>query len=245
MVKHPVDLGKSPSARFWSGLTTGVGASLVVGFVGVYLALSNGALVISVNNAPILTEVWYWLHDNMRMSVVPFALLLLWYLLTLRALRVELNGNRVLTLIQQFDRFTDLQAMLFFGVGVIWTAIGLRSALLGALGDLDAQTAHRMGAFSILQALVDEGILLALSTTIVGGVGGYLMRILKSLTVGTRLDTFYESLRVAESEQVLERLDAIERSVRSLVLHEGATKLDGSSSVRRSSPGHFPNIEEN
>jgi len=63
-----------------------------------------------------------------------------------------------------------ISATLFFGVGVVWTAIGMRSALLSALGGLDQSAAAELGAFEILRRLVDGGILLALSTTIVGVV---------------------------------------------------------------------------
>ena len=49
----------------------------------------------------------------------------------------------------------DIWINLFFGIGVIWTAIGMRGALLEGLGDLNSQSAARLGAFSILQRLVD------------------------------------------------------------------------------------------
>ena len=65
----------------------------------------------------------------------------------------------------------------------------------------------------MLQALVDQGILLALSTTIVGGIGGYLMRIAKLLRLGPLLDAFYTRLNSEHSDAVLARLEAIERAV--------------------------------
>ena len=60
----------------------------------------------------------------------------------------------------------------------------MRNALLVSLGSMDAETAARKGAFSILTQLVDGGILLSLSTTIVGGIGGYFMRMIKAWTAG-------------------------------------------------------------
>ena len=62
---------------------------------------------------------------------------------------------------------------LFFGIGVIWTAIGMRSALIVGLSDLDSAMAAQLGSFEILRRLIQGGILLALSTTIFGAVGGY------------------------------------------------------------------------
>jgi hypothetical protein len=66
-------------------------------------------------------------------------------------------------------------------------------------------------ALAVLQRLVDGGILLALSTTIVGGIGGYLMRTLKSLLLGARLNALYlrESHRpIADSLATLRRIEA-------------------------------------
>jgi hypothetical protein len=66
------------------------------------------------------------------------------------------------------------------------------------------------GAFSVLQRLVDGGILLALSTTIVGGAGGYLMRVIKSVVLGEKLTALYirESQRPADASlAALERIE--------------------------------------
>ena len=67
-------------------------------------------------------------------------------------------------------------------LALFWTAIGMRSALVYALGDPETTAAD--GAFNLLRNLVDGGILIALSTTIFGGVGGYLMRVSKTVFVG-------------------------------------------------------------
>lgn len=209
--------GTSGRWRFWRGLAAGFAISLTSGIAMLYWASASGLLLISVPRAPAVVDIWYWSYDNLRWSVVPFIAVLIWFFTTLQRLGAELGRSEpALQRVQKFDRQSDLQAVLFFGVGVIWTAIGLRSALLGALGDLDAAGAARLGAFHVLQRLVDEGILLALTTTIVGGIGGYLMRVTKSLRVGMRLDLFYESLRERDAREILERLEAIEAAVRRL-----------------------------
>ena len=110
------------------------------------------------------------------------------------------------------DHLVDIWINLFFGIGVIWTAIGMRGALLGGLGDLNEQTAAELGAFSILQRLVDGGILLALSTTIFGAVGGYLLRLVKSLAVGRQVQAYYH--RLAEQQT-----DALQGTLRSIDAH--------------------------
>ena len=66
----------------------------------------------------------------------------------------------------------------------------MRNSLLVALGGLDAETAASKGAWYILRQLVDGGILLALSTTIVGGVGGYIMKVIKTWCVSKKLVFF-------------------------------------------------------
>ena len=111
----------------------------------------------------------------------------------------------------------DIWINLFFGIGVIWTAIGMRGALLEGIGDLNSRTAAQLGAFSILQRLVDGGILLALSTTIFGAVGGYLLRLIKSLTVGSRIKAFYNRLAVQQAESVNHVLQSIDNRLEELV----------------------------
>ena len=82
----------------------------------------------------------------------------------------------------------DLCANLYFGIAVLWTAIGICHAWLYALGDPAVATKD---AFAMLQRLVDGGILLVLSATIVGGIGGYLMRAVTSLCVGRAMNALY------------------------------------------------------
>ena len=67
------------------------------------------------------------------------------------------------------------------------------------------------GAFAILQRMVDGGILLALSTTIVGGIGGYLMRAIKSISLGKQLNTVYMRASQQPGAQNLAALNRIER----------------------------------
>ncbi len=99
--------------------------------------------------------------------------------------RLRSTQSRPINQIVQLDHLTDIWTTLFFGTGVIWTAIGMRSALIFALGDRDA--ALQQGAFAMLERMIDGGILLALSTTIFGGVGGYVMRVYKTISLGTQL----------------------------------------------------------
>ena len=91
---------------------------------------------------------------------------------------------------------------------MIWTAIGMRSALIFALGEPDS--AVQDGAFAVLQRLVDGGILLALSTTIFGGIGGYLMRVYKSIALGARLQQRYDAAARVDTVSMRDALQRIE-----------------------------------
>jgi pimeloyl-ACP methyl ester carboxylesterase len=150
----------------------------------------------------------HWAYTNLGSSIPVFAALLLAYFITLGRLREALRHDRAITKIVHFDHLTDIWTTLFFGTGVIWTAIGMRSALMFALGDRAA--AMEQGAFAMLERMVDGGILLALSTTIFGGVGGYVMRVYKTVSLGTELQQQYDKAARADTSQMRASLQRIE-----------------------------------
>jgi len=84
----------------------------------------------------------------------------------------------------------------------------MRSALLFALGEPDATV--QAGAFDVLKRMVDGGILLALSTTIFGGIGGYLMRVYKSMTLGAELQHQYDKAARTDTARMQQSLQRIE-----------------------------------
>ena len=67
------------------------------------------------------------------------------------------------------------------------------------------------------QRLVDGGILLALSTTIFGAVGGYLLRLVKSLAVGIQVKAFYNRIAEQQAESVNATLRSIDARLSQLV----------------------------
>jgi hypothetical protein len=95
----------------------------------------------------------------------------------------------------------------------------MRSALLFALGDPDV--ASQAGAYAVLQRLVDGGILTALTTTIVGGIGGYLMRVVKSSLLGTRLSRYYEEQEQHHTGRVEALLCEIRTSIDAMGVRGG------------------------
>jgi hypothetical protein len=154
-------------------------------------------------------EWLHWAYTNLGSSIPVFAALLLAFFITLGQLRRSLDEDKPVDKVVQLDQLTDIWTTLFFGTGVIWTAIGMRSALIFALGDRDV--ALREGAFAMLERMIDGGILLALSTTIFGGIGGYLMRVYKTMTLGSRLQQRYDQAARADTSEMRESLQRIER----------------------------------
>ncbi len=154
-------------------------------------------------------EWLHWAYVNLGSSIPVFAILLIAFFTPLGRLRRMLDEERPVNQIVQFDHLTDTWTTLFFGTGVIWTAIGMRSALIFALGDRDA--ALSQGAFAMLERMIDGGILLALSTTIFGGVGGYLMRVYKTVSLGSELQQCYDRAARADTSEMRESLQRIEQ----------------------------------
>ena len=201
------------AAVFWTGFLTGSLGAVLVALTLLYILNMSAVVAISVLDVPTIQRMLAWTYENLRLSVIPFgATLLLFTGSLIRLKRFLRDQDSAVEKIAQMDHLVDIWINLFFGIGVIWTAIGMRGALLDGLGDLNAQSAAKLGAFSILQRLVDGGILLALSTTIFGAVGGYLLRLVKSLTVGTQIQAYYH--RLAEQQT-----DAVQSSLRSIDAH--------------------------
>jgi hypothetical protein len=130
------------------------------------------------------------------------------------------------TEVLELDQLLDVWIHLFVGIGVIWTAVGMRSALQAALGDPGEALVDNAG--SVLQKLVDGGILLALTTTIVGGVGSYLMRLGKAMAVGARLNAFYEAHNRRDMGELIE----VTRRLESTLL-ENADRMTRADRIER------------
>lgn len=215
-------LRASRFGRFFEGLTVGIFGS-AVGAAAILYVLHRADFVSFTLGTQALVGPWLtWLYANLGMSIPVFAAILIAYLVSLRRLRLRLDAKRPIDEIVQLDHMTDMWTTLFFGTGVIWTAIGMRSALIFALGDPDATIQD--GAFAVLQKMVDGGILLALSTTIFGGVGGYLMRVYKSIALGTVLQQRYDRAARVDTSSMRESLQRIEE-------HLGKATVDTPDSV--------------
>lgn len=205
---------------FWQGLIIGILSALSL-MGGLYVLNMLGLIAVSVSALPDLKAILAWAYTNLRLSIIPFTFILCLYFYSLRKLD-RLLGDSQATPVQviQTDNWINISISVFFGTGVIWTAIGMRSALIIGLSDLDETSVLQIGSFEILRRLVDGGILLALSTTIVGAMGGYLMRLNKILAIGAKLQGFYAQLADVQFQALDGRLKNIENSVEELVTLE-------------------------
>jgi len=194
---------------FLEGLTVGMFGSAVGAGALLYLLRRGDFVSFSFEQLPAINPWLTWVYANLGMSIPVFATILMIYFISLARLRERLNGNLPIDQIVQLDHLTDMWTTLFFGTGVIWTAIGMRSALIFALSDPDATI--QQGAFAVLQRMVDGGILLALSTTIFGGIGGYLMRVHKSIVLGRVLQQRYDHAARVDTSSMCESLQRIEQ----------------------------------
>jgi hypothetical protein len=197
---------------FWSGLAAGALTGVVVVLI-VVLVAGDQLPGVALTGWSIERSL-SWAHRNLGLSLPIFGVVLALYLKSLFDLRTRIETARRVDEVAHADHLTDTWTSLFFGVGVIWTAIGMRGALLYALGD--PNTSFEDGAFAILQRMVDGGILVALSTTIFGGIGGYVMRVAKTIVVGAPLKRYYDDAAQVSSLEVQNTLGAIERHLASL-----------------------------
>jgi hypothetical protein len=206
---------------FIHGLFTGAAMSLVLGFIVLYLLTVFGQVSLTENQWPTLIKVFDWMLDNLGLSIVPFALTLGFFLDGMGRLIHCLDGKQPPEQVAQLESLTDVWISLFFGIGVIWTAVGMRGALLHALGTPGQIDGGQ--AITVLERLVDGGILTALSTTILGGAGGYLMRLVKTLLIGARLNRYYETKEQVQTDRVEFLLNEIRHSLRTAPMRRSDT----------------------
>ena len=156
------------------------------------LGVFAGWLTISAS-APWLINPAAFLYRHLRLSIVPFGCLFLFYTYLISRIRLYLRRDGIkLSELTYYDRLLNTTISSFFGVGVIWTAVGMESALMQALNCVNQgqETAAALSAWALLERLVNGGLLLALSTTVFGGVCGYVLRLLKIVLLGKRWDCF-------------------------------------------------------
>lgn len=167
------------------------------------LGVFSGWITISAS-APWLVNPAAFLYRHLRLSVVPFGCLFLLYAYLIAKMRLYLgHGETKLSRLTYYDRLLNATISTFLGVGVIWTAVGMESALMRTLDVVNQgqEAVASLSAWGLLESLVNGGLLLALSTTIFGGVCGYLLRLLKIVLIGEEWDRFI--IKEASDEDII------------------------------------------
>ncbi len=122
----------SHGRSFAQGVLSGLLGTLLGGSALLYLLGRLGYIGLA-ENVLFGPGTWLeWAYTNLGSSIPVFAFLLLAYFISLGRLRDYLDQERPINQIVQLDNLTDIWTTLFFGTGVIWTAIGMRSALIYA-----------------------------------------------------------------------------------------------------------------
>jgi hypothetical protein len=156
------------------------------------LGVFSGWITITAS-APWLVNPAAFTYRHLRLSIVAFgALFVLYAWLIMRMRHLLKQTDTELPQLSFYNRLLNTTISTFFGVGVIWTAIGMETALMQALEGVDAAGGSMVqaGAYGLLERLVNGGLLLALSTTVFGGFCGYGLRLLKILLLGAQWDRF-------------------------------------------------------
>ena len=145
----------------------------------------------------LLTDVWVgqlpksaqgltnWLALNLGYSAPLFCVALLFVVHSMACLLEELGKDKCCSSRTfHLEHRVDIGISLLFGIGVLFTAIGIRDALTTAI---DGEAAATNGG-EVLALLVNGGILSAMTTTVVGGALGYSLRVIKVLATGEKLE---------------------------------------------------------
>lgn len=201
-------LEPTSSWGFGRGLLCGIGlmAAALIAAQSQSIDLQQGvSLTVAAQHS---VGVWAWIELNLGHSFWLFAAVVVLFVAHLTQLRALLDSDPQSVRVVQLDQLTDVWMHLFVGIGVVWTAVGMRSALQAALGESSDTLVD--SADTVLRKLVDGGILLALTTTIVGGIGGYLMRLVKTLLLGSRLQELYDRQQRSDVQALLAATRRIE-----------------------------------
>jgi hypothetical protein len=146
-----------------------------------------------------------WININLGYSAPLFVVLTaLGWSYVHRMKDVLVKAHTSPACIAHLEQRIDLIVALLFGVGVLYTAVGLRAALVEAIDTSSGESASDM-----LTALVNGGILSAMTSTIVGGVLGYGLRMFKLFRVGHALDAYYAE----QDEQSVERRENLLKEI--------------------------------
>ena len=189
---------------------------LSIVFSGAFIALAFfSGFVIFINQFPSTSVFFNRIWITLGTSIVFFFMDLCLYFYSLTKIKNALLKKDIENS-SYWYRMNDLSINIFLGIGVIYTAIGMQSALTSSIGYLTQETAKEIGAWGVLNRLVRGGIIMALTTTIVGGVGGYTMKLIRHISLGRLLETSRKWVRESREREVLKILHDIRDGIYNL-----------------------------
>ena len=172
------------------------------GYILLLSILKAMGFIVFVNRSGILRHMVESLGSSIYFFAGNLALFMLASLLLYQHLNTQCPEYQN---IKFWDSVANISLSLFFGIGVIYTAVGMMRAFQLALGNIDQHMAASLGPWGILQKLVKGGLLMALGTTIVGGALGYTLRLIKFMLLGKSLIRFDIRNRERELDRVIDK----------------------------------------
>ena len=194
----------------------------------VYVCVAFVAGLFSV----LLTDAWVgqlpksaqgltnWLALNLGYSAPLFCVALLFVVHSMACLLEELGKDKCCSSRTfHLEHRVDIGISLLFGIGVLFTAIGIRDALTAAI---DGEAAATNGG-EVLALLVNGGILNAMTTTVVGGALGYSLRVIKVLATGEKLEKVHARMMgegLQKQESLLQCISSQLKTIGEPRIHE-------------------------
>jgi len=180
------------------------------GYVGILYLLKLFGIIVFVNRLTIFQQF----IGNLGSSIYFFSGNLIFFIIVWLKLSISLSKESPDYMeVKYWLLLMTMSISLFFGIGVIYTAVGMQRAFMVALGDISQDVATSMGPWGILQKLVDGGLLMALLTTIVGSALGYLTRVFKLIFFGKKLICLKEEYDRKYFDEMNRTLSSIDNKI--------------------------------
>ena len=182
------------------------------GYVVLLYLLQLSGYIVFVNRTSLFQEYITYLGGSVYFFAANFILFCIGCLMLFASIKKNPPAYHD---VRFWDFVVNISITLFFGIGVIYTAVGMQRAFQIALGNINQEMAVSMGPWGILQKLVNGGLLMALFTTIVGGAIGYCLRLLKFLIFGKNLIRLKDNHDSRYYKEIINGLETISNQLTS------------------------------
>lgn len=187
-----------------------LGLMFIGGYTLLLYILELSGMIIFVNRVSMFQRYIAYLGSSVYFFCGDIILLLIGFVMLFKYVRC---ASSYYSEVRFWDAVTNIAITLFFGIGVIYTAVGMHRAFQIALGNIDQEMVSSLGPWRILANLVDGGLIMALLTTIVGGALGYSFRVIKFLIFGKSLIVLKEKFERKPYQDMIDKLANIEKQL--------------------------------